>query len=404
MDISEFEKLLKGKKEAENLEFKGAMGWDVQSLAKDILAMSNTPSGGVIIVGIEDKTCQGLGLDEDQLKSFDLETMQDQIRNYADPFVKFSLEKFLYSDGKRYVIIKVEEFQEIPVIAKIDSKGIKAGTIYYRPSSGRPQSAPISNSGDMRDLLARALVKLANKSQTSGSNNTQNIYDEELSKAELEGDEIYKQIKTSGYWKIRFTPLEKVEKNFDELENAIRNSQVEDRAPFPSIDRNKSGSIKRGCNYIIHEFSEDMNSPQLWCFFKSTQFIYFRRALEDDPRVAKGDEEKYILIRNVVLTMREILEFLCNLHGDHHFYTKGVTITIDFMKTKDRQLLDESSGRFKDGIFRGQSTAAKEIHVETTVEPSDLQDVTQISDDLSWKFFEYFAWHPPKETLDSYQN
>jgi len=65
------------------------MRWDVQSLAKDILAMSNTPSGGVIIVGIEDKTCQGLGLDEDLLKSFDLETMQEQISKYADQLSNF---------------------------------------------------------------------------------------------------------------------------------------------------------------------------------------------------------------------------------------------------------------------------------------------------------------------------
>lgn len=185
MDLSEFESLVEGSEESQSLDFKTACEWDVKTLAKDILAFSNVQDGGYIVIGFDDKTFKRVGVTETQAKTFDQEKMQDQMANYADPFVTFAVFNDIVDATKlRFVVIRVFEFPEIPVVCKADSKDTSQGKVYYRSRRRRPESEPVSNSFDMRDILDRATVKLMGKRKSQGytaeSVEQKNYYDEEL--------------------------------------------------------------------------------------------------------------------------------------------------------------------------------------------------------------------------------
>jgi predicted HTH transcriptional regulator len=159
LQTDELESLLQGAEETPSLEFKGAMDWNVRSLAKDILAMANVQDGGLIVFGVEDGTFRRLGLSAPQMDSFQSDVMKDQMANYADPHVKFRFMSATDQAGLRYAIIEISPFDEIPVICKCDDADVQAGVIYYRSNQRRPQSARVSNSHDMRDIIERAAVR-----------------------------------------------------------------------------------------------------------------------------------------------------------------------------------------------------------------------------------------------------
>lgn len=160
MTTDEFEALLEGSEESDTLEFKAAMAWDALSLAKDVMAMANTVEGGRIIFGIEDRTLVRQGLSPEQIRSFDVEQMRDQMVRYADPSVTFRLEIVNDNAGLAFAVLTVDSFDEIPVICRSDAAGLQRGAIYYRSRSGRPASAPVSNSNDMRTIIQIAVGRM----------------------------------------------------------------------------------------------------------------------------------------------------------------------------------------------------------------------------------------------------
>jgi predicted HTH transcriptional regulator len=185
MDLPEFESLVEGAEESQSLDFKGPCTWDVTHLAKDILALSNVQDGGYIVVGFEDRTFRRVGVSNELAETFVQETMQDQMAQFADPFVTFAVYNHIVdADGLRFVIIRVSEFSEVPVVCRADSRDVNQGRIYYRSRRRRPESEPVSNSFDMRDILDRAAIKLMAKRKAQGyaveTVAQQKSYDDEL--------------------------------------------------------------------------------------------------------------------------------------------------------------------------------------------------------------------------------
>jgi predicted HTH transcriptional regulator len=185
VELAEFERVVEGSEESQSLDFKGPCGWDVRDLAKDILALANVQDGGYIIVGFEDKTFQRVGVSNALAETFVQETMQDQMANFADPFVTFVVfNDIVDANGLRFVVIKVSEFSEVPVVCKANSRDVNQGVVDYRSRRRRPESEPVSNSFDMRDILDRAAIKLMAKRKAQGytaeTAEQQKYYDDEL--------------------------------------------------------------------------------------------------------------------------------------------------------------------------------------------------------------------------------
>jgi predicted HTH transcriptional regulator len=168
MNTQELEIHIQGQTELPTLDFKAACIWEVLKYAKDILAFSNVQDGGLIIVGIEDGTFSRQGITPTQRDSYKIDVMRDQMTSFADPHVNFSVDFPSDNDGRQYACIRIEPFDEIPVICRKDSADTRAGVIYYRNRNRRIESAAVSNSYDMREIIEVATVRMMLKKQRVG--------------------------------------------------------------------------------------------------------------------------------------------------------------------------------------------------------------------------------------------
>jgi predicted HTH transcriptional regulator len=177
MNTNELEARLEGRSETQQLDFKGPCSWDVNTFAKDILAMSNVQYGGEIIVGVDDGTWKRVGITPAQRDSFAADIMRDQMTRFADPHVQFGVELVVDRNGLEYVIIRVRQFAEVPVISRVDSEpaGVRAGAIYYRSLHRRPESASVANSYDMRTILDLATVAMMHRRRAVGYTVTRTV-------------------------------------------------------------------------------------------------------------------------------------------------------------------------------------------------------------------------------------
>lgn len=188
MTVAELEQKLEGAAETQRLEFKGACRWNVNTYAKDILALANVQDGGEIVVGVENESFRRQGVTSDDRDSYRVDLMRDQMARFADPHVIFNVEFASDSGGLQFVVIRVRQFDDIPVICRCDdgSAGTRAGALYYRNLNRRSESAPVSNSYDMRAIIESAAIRMSQRWNRLGLKATPSI-DERLD-AELGGN------------------------------------------------------------------------------------------------------------------------------------------------------------------------------------------------------------------------
>lgn len=189
MTTEELKQLLEAGTETQRIEYKGPCEWDVNLFAKDILAIANIEDGGWIIIGMEE-TSQGykrVGVKRVQRETFNYDIMRDQFSKFADPHVDFSVDFPLDKNGTQFVVIRVYEFKEIPVICiqSNEKAGTKAPMIYYRNTDKKVESGPVSNYHDLRNLIERASIKTRTRWERLGlkiSSSFENKLDQEFKK------------------------------------------------------------------------------------------------------------------------------------------------------------------------------------------------------------------------------
>ncbi len=172
MTTEELEQLIEGGAETPRIEYKGPCSWDVNMLAKDILALVNYENGGWIIIGMEEQGSgfKRSGVTSEQIQSFNFDIMRDQFSKFPDPHVEFSVHYPLDRNKIQFVVISVKEFREIPVLCIKPSQpaATMAPAIYYRNSDKKIESGLISNYHDLRNLLERAAVKIRTRWEDLG--------------------------------------------------------------------------------------------------------------------------------------------------------------------------------------------------------------------------------------------
>lgn len=410
----EFESLLDSGVETQRLDFKSACNWDVETFAKDILALSNVRDGGYIIIGVNE-TGDGFehtGVIPEQKRTFDVDIMKDQMSGFADPHVDFEVYYPIDRAGRQYVLIIVREFRDIPVICRRDSRSTDAGVIYYRNRNRRSESALVSNSYDMRDIIETATMKLMRRMHELGF--TTENYDKKRFEDELglvSNKEIIEKIKSKGYWRILYQPLtyEVRIKELNRCKEIVERNSVNLRGwdyPHFPCRRDENADLVPGDNYY-EGWDNWMEFKELWRMYQSGQFVDYVALREDwykeNTIVEQPDRKISSEILNIIETiyfMTEIFEFLARL-TKVSIYKDGVNISIQLINTQERILFSEYRiGR----CLPHYKTGATQITFEKKYKYKEIiENPSQLAREAILYFFERFGWKPSASIIEDHQ-
>lgn len=160
----EFAEILQQGHETPGVEFKGpGPRMDKALFAKVVkaaLAMANRRGGGRIIIGVREDA--GLlvpqGLSTTDLATWPHDDITGALSAYADPYVSVTIQTLAYQD-KNFVILTVDEFEEMPVLCKKEFQGVLRDGACYVRRKGRIESSEVPNGAEMRDLIELATEK-----------------------------------------------------------------------------------------------------------------------------------------------------------------------------------------------------------------------------------------------------
>lgn len=154
LDVSD---LIDRGREALWLEYKQSAPWDELKLkvSKAALAFANTRDGGYLVIGMRDlgnDHYEATGMTAEHLGTYGLDDVQAQVNRYADPDVSLDC-AVREHNGKRFYVIAVDEFRDVPVVCTKGVDGELRQAAIYARRLAPISSAPIDNQGDMRTLL-----------------------------------------------------------------------------------------------------------------------------------------------------------------------------------------------------------------------------------------------------------
>jgi hypothetical protein len=169
----EFAELLFLQHELPGVEFKppGPRGEKTlfHSVARAVLGMANRRDGGRIVLGVREDQAGKLelvGLTRVDAATWRNDHLAEAIAPYADPYVGIQAKEHVHEDNL-YVLIEVQEFEEVPVICrrsypptlKAGQKPIlRAGAIYVR-TRRKPETSEPPGQTEMRELIELATEK-----------------------------------------------------------------------------------------------------------------------------------------------------------------------------------------------------------------------------------------------------
>ena len=128
-----------GDKERRDMEFKESMPWNELKcvLTRTIMAMAGLNGGGKIIIGIKEvpgKRPDLVGMSMGNFDSYSPDDVASFVNEYAEPSVDVVPRK-MTSRGKHFVVLDVEEFDEVPIICKKDGRNRAGATCGVAPST-----------------------------------------------------------------------------------------------------------------------------------------------------------------------------------------------------------------------------------------------------------------------------
>lgn len=388
--------------ETRNIEFKKSYDWGnpqhKAKIVKCILAMSNTKDGGYLVLGIDDDK-QGLeklcGMDLEHYQKINFDHIVVEVNKFADPPISFQM-YMIEENEKSFVLFRIPEFEELPILCKKSGEqGLKEGAVYSR-SKSKPESAIIRSQSEMRELIDMAINKGIKEFYTrvrdSGlqiaDDNSSDKYAVELD--EIENQNIFDSIKQGGYWRIVVKPTHYKENRLESLSKCkerLYHSKLSLRGwDFPHFRDLESG------NGFIQSSEDYAQFKELFRFFKSGQFIYYKAMYEEhmDASYKQKVNGKGLEILSTLLLFTEIFEFASRLFQQEDMGDK-VTVLIEGFDLKGRKLFfyDPARTLFRDYVSNIEDEAKIEVEV-------DIERLISESGNLAIKasneLFERFGW------------
>lgn len=175
--------LLEAGYETRNVEFKPPFKWgDPKSIwlqdkvTQAVIAMSNTRSGGQVVIGIEEDTTTNkiklTGVTEDQLTSFE---DYDGLKGHIDGFAGETIFDLCWGEhaNKKYVIFVVQEFEEKPLICRNNGQIhgnhpiLRKDDIYVRTKRA-PYSSTRATESELIEIIRMAVDKEKSNLESRG--------------------------------------------------------------------------------------------------------------------------------------------------------------------------------------------------------------------------------------------
>ena len=290
--------------ESDNIDAKGPMTWDggeqSASLAKDIVAFSNSTDGGVIVIGKKETspgTFEFTGLTEDQASSFETTEVAKWVNNRFSPPIALACHR-QEREGKVFIVITIQEFGDIPAFCvksfqRSDNPKdhiLREGTIYVRNQNA--ESKPVGTVDEWRALIGLATKKRGDEflsmfnAMLKGKPLREQPSDEEQFEQELSRvwDDLglnQPEKKAKGAFWMSFSPGTYNPKRWPELElleELIRKHSIRVYHSFPA---NQSGNHAMGWGIANDHHRET------WAIAYSGLFAFHREFYENDE-VGKG--------------------------------------------------------------------------------------------------------------------
>ena len=157
--------------ELRNAEYKPPFDWNddkatwiIEKVVRAILAMTNTRYGGKVIIGVEtndDKSINLKGVTDKQLKSFgDFDRIKGVVDGFSFTNTDFDI-NWDEHKGKKYVVLTIQEFSEIPAICRKngDTKGTLIIYDIYARSKKAPYSSIKATDAELREVIRMSVDK-----------------------------------------------------------------------------------------------------------------------------------------------------------------------------------------------------------------------------------------------------
>lgn len=440
MTTIELEQYLEGLNETQNLDYKTAIPWNAKSMAKDFIAMANVRDGGAIVIGVTEN--KGIftrtGVDDSIAGTYKVDIMRDQLASYMDPSVDFTVHFPIDQDERKYVFIKIQPFKEVPVISRCNIPDeLIRNTIYYRNTNKRVESAPVSNSNDLRDIIETSAVRMMQRRKVAGftvalpetywdSNRTvtsdeppqdltgaQSVNHSPLIRytdlqIEVPEDGVLSTIRSLGYWEVKFIPaIDGQISTLKECLDIVERARTRLNWDFPHIPHNNNDQERLLPGDKCYQAESDMGArKEVWQFYQTEHFIMYRSLIEDwyagDPfRGSIAEQyppgEFLNLYSSLTLLITEVIEFLSRL-CQAGLYETGVRLSMTLHNVKNRKLKIDASGRMP--FIHERKTLASEINVGGDYSPQEIiTNGLDIGNGYIMKILDAFGFNPPNDTF-----
>jgi len=163
--------LLESGYELRNIEYKSPFNWSdkkatwiKEKTIRAILATTNTRSGGQIVIGVEtkdDKSINLKGVTDEELKSLeDFDGIKGEVDGFSFTNTDFDISWGSHKN-KKYVVLTIHEFSEIPAICRKNGETKGVLTIYdiYARSKKAPYSSIKATDAELREMIHMAVDK-----------------------------------------------------------------------------------------------------------------------------------------------------------------------------------------------------------------------------------------------------
>lgn len=389
--------------EKRNVEFKINYDWSNNKhrakIAKCIMAMSNIKDGGYLIFGVDDKKNGResiVGMERDLYEKLNYDDLIVNVNKYADPPLACDMHKF-EEEGKCFVVIKIPEFKEIPIVCKKTGEaGLTEGAVFSR-SRVKPESSLIRSQLEMRELIDIAIDKGVREFYTrvmksglkiSGAEDIMDEFQEEVVK--MDNEELIKSIKEKGYWKITIRPSNFVENKIETLAD-LKDLLYKNKLSLRGWDFPHFRDIRQGYGYV--EASEDWGRfKEIFRFYQSGQFVYYKAMYEEwmeDSDKQRVNDGKGLEIISTIYLFTEIFEFAQRLTVDGTLGSE-VVIEIEANGLEGRELFFYEKMRFLHNHYISKETRAK-ISINVNVQEL-LQNGGHLAISNAIDLFKRFGW------------